>query len=127
MIFVREVSDPLTSLVKKIDQRVNEAAASRAKAAPELGTYIIFCKDAEGLDDQLRRLAEYESLTRVSFGIGAPPVDYNLASEADVTVVIYQVGRRGDPVKANFALRINELDEKRSAAIVEALSKVLPK
>jgi hypothetical protein len=64
---------------------------------------------------------------RVSLGIGAPPGDYNLAKEADVTVVIYEVGRRGNLVSANFACRWADLDEKQSDAIVAALSKVLPK
>lgn len=50
-----------------------------------------------------------------------------MAKEADVTVVIYEVGRRGNAVSANFALRKDDLDEKQSDAIVAALSKVLPK
>lgn len=44
------MSDPLTGLVKKIDQRVNEAAG-HAKSGPELGTYVISCNnsaDTEG-------------------------------------------------------------------------------
>jgi hypothetical protein len=120
------MSDPLTGLVKKIDQRVNEAA-SRMKSGPELGTYVILYNNSDGLDEQLRGMAEYEALTRVSVGIGAPPGDYNVAKDADVTVVIYQVGRRGNAVSANFALRKDELDDKQSDAIVAALSKVLPK
>src|SRR5262249_5067378 len=126
LIFVREGSDPLTSLVKKIDERVNEAAGHVQSGAPELGTYIIYLNNSVGLDQQLRGMAEYDSLKRVSLGIGTPPADYSLAKEADVTVVIYEVGRRGNGVSANFALRTDELDQK-SDAIIEALSKVLPK
>jgi hypothetical protein len=120
------MSEPLTSLVKKIDQRVNEAAAIR-QSGPELGTYIIFGNNAEGLDRQLREMAEKESLKRVSLGIGVVPGDYNIAKEADLTVVIYEVGRRGNPVSANFALRMDDCDEEQINAIIAAFSKVLPK
>jgi hypothetical protein len=116
----------LTGLVKKIDARVNEAAGHVQSGGSELGTYIIYLNNSDGLDQQLRGMAEYDSLKRVSLGIGAPPADYKLAQEADVTVVIYEVGRRGNGVSANFALRTDELDQK-SDAVVEALSRVLPK
>jgi len=111
------MSDPLTGLVKKIDERLN---------SPQMGTYVIISNNADGLDQQLRGMAEYEMLKRVSLGIGAPPGDYNVARDADITVVIYEVGRRNNPVSANFALRKDELDEKQSDAIIAALSKVLP-
>lgn len=125
MIFVRETSGPLTSLVKKIDQRVGAAAG---KTARPLGAYIIFVGNSDGLDKQLRGIAEKEALTRVSLCIGAPPKNYEVANEADVTVVIYSVGRRPEQhVTANFALRKGELDEAKADAIVKALSQVLPK
>jgi hypothetical protein len=120
------MSEPLTSLVKKIDQRVNEAAGVR-QSGPELGTYVIFVNNADGLECDLDEMARNESLKRVSLGIGAVPADYNIAKEADLTVVIYEVGRRGNSVSANFALRMEECDEKQVEAIIAALSKVLPK
>ncbi len=120
------MSEPLTSLVKKIDRRVNEAAGVR-QSGPELGTYVIFVNNAEGMDCELHDMAEREWLKRVSLGIGVVPADYNIAPEADVTVVIYEVGRRGNPVSANFALRLKDCDEKQVDAIIAALSKVLPK
>jgi hypothetical protein len=120
------MSEPLTSLVKKIDQRVNEAAGHRP-SGPELGTYIIFPNNAEGLECDIREMAEKESLKRVSLGIGVVPADYNIAREADLTVVIYEVGRRGKPVSANFALRIDQCDAEQIDAIIAAFSKVLPR
>ncbi len=120
------MNEPLTSLVKKIDERVNEAAGRR-QSGPELGTYIIFPNNAEGLDCELHDMAERLSLKRVSLGIGVVPDDYKIAREADVTVVIYEVGRRGNPVSANFALRLDDCNEKQFDAIIAALSKVLPK
>ena len=81
LIFVREMSDPWTSLVKKIDQRVNESAGHRT-SGPELGTYIIFDNNANGLDKQRSaRWLRRNRWKRVSLGIGTPPGDYNLAKK----------------------------------------------
>lgn len=125
MIFVRETSDSLTSLVKKIDQRLEAAAGKSPRAA---GAYVIFVNNADGLDKQLRAMAERETLKCVSLCIGAPPDDYAVAKEADMTEVIYSLGRRpGQKVTANFALRRGELDGAKADAIVKALSDVVPK
>jgi hypothetical protein len=115
----------LTGLVKKIDQRLGAAAA---KTPRPLGAYVIFDSKADGLDKRLRGMAEKEALKRVTLGIGTAPPRYEVNREADVTVVIYTVGRRPEQkVTANFALRKGELDEAKADAIVKALSDVLPK
>ena len=73
-------------------------------------------------------MAEKGQLKHVSLCIGAPPKNYELAGEADVTVVVYTVGRRPQQqVSANFALRKGELDDDVSDAIVQAIANVLPK
>src|SRR5947209_11583084 len=118
------MSDPLTSLVKKIDQRLQTAR----KTGRPPGVYILFDSSAGGLDKQLRELAEKEKLTSVSLCIGTLPRNYEVNKEADVTVVIYRIGgRRQEPVTANFAFRKGELDEAKADAIVKALSDILPK
>jgi hypothetical protein len=125
LIFVRETSDPLTGLVKKIDTLVD---AEADKAARPVGAYVIFVGAADGLDKQLRDMGEKEALKRVSLCIGDPPDDYEVAKEADVTVVIYKVGKRRDEkVTANFALRKGDLDDAKADAIVKALAEALPK
>jgi hypothetical protein len=121
---VRETSDPLTGLVKKIEQRLDAAAG---KTARPVGAYVIFISNADGLDNRLRSRAEKDGLKRVHLCIGEPPGNYEIAGEADVTVVIYTVGRRSQQtVTANFALRKGELDEAKADAIVKALTAVLP-
>jgi hypothetical protein len=118
------MSDPLTGLVKKIDEQL----ASAGKHPRALGAYVLFDSKADGLDKKLRTLAEKKALKRVSLGIGAAPQDYGVAKEADITVVIYTAGRRYEQkVTANFALRKGDLDKKKTDAIVKALAKVLPK
>jgi hypothetical protein len=123
-VFVRETSDPLTSLVKKIDKRM-QAAVGQTKRP--LGAYVMFLKDEKGLDQQLRGLAEKEAIQRVALGIGAPPPDYAVANDADMTVVVYSPERRGQQhVTANFALRKGELDDAKADDIVNAIAAVLP-
>jgi hypothetical protein len=120
---VRETSDPLTSLVKKIDQRMQAVVG---KTPRQLGAYVLFMNDGNNLDQRLRAMAEKESIQRVALGIGVPPPDYAVANEADVTVVVYTPARRGQQhVVANFALRKGEL-EARADDIVKAISAVLP-
>jgi hypothetical protein len=120
------MSDPLTGLVKKIDEAVN-AASGKYPGGRRLGTFVIF-RDTPGLADQLRAMAKNESLQRVTLSIGAAPPRYEVNPAADVTVVIYTPGRPGqNRVTANFALSECDLDESQSDAIVAALAKVLPK
>jgi hypothetical protein len=115
----------LTGLVKKIDQQLDAAAGKTARPP---GVFFIFVRNSGGLDSRLRSMAEKAGLKRVSLCIGPPPDDYEIAREADVTVVIYSDGqRREQRVTANFALRKGELNEARTDAIVKALFKVLPK
>jgi hypothetical protein len=114
----------LTSLVKKLEQRMQRAVH---KTPRPLGAFVMFLNDAPGLDQGLRTLAEKEAIKQVALGIGAPPPDYAIAPEADVTVVVYPPGRRNQQkVSANFALRKGELDDAQADAIVEAVAAVLP-
>jgi hypothetical protein len=120
------MSDPLTSLVKKIDETVN-AASGKYQGGRRLGAFVI-SGDAAGRADQLRGMAECESLQRVTLCIGAAPPRYEVNPAADVTVVIYTPGRPGqNTVTANFALRECDLDETKADEIVAALAKVLAK
>jgi hypothetical protein len=118
------MNGPLTSLVKKIDEQIDAAAG---KVKRPLGVFILFDSKTTGLDNQLRAMATQQGLKRVSLCIDSPPADYGVSPEADVTVVIYHLGkRRGEKVTGNFALRKGELTEAKEDAIVTALSKVLP-
>ncbi len=115
----------MTGLVKKMDRQL-QAVTAKTPRAP--GVFVIFDSNAAGLDGRLREMADKEAMQRVSLCIGAPPGDYGVAGEADVTVVIYNVARRGQQkVMANFALRKSDLDEAKVNAIVKALADVLPK
>lgn len=127
LIVARDLSEPLTSLVKKIDAKVNEAAPKyHGSQNARLGAYLIV-PVSQGKEQQLQSLGAREAIKRVSLCIGALPPRYEINPDVDVTVIIYSPGRRGNPVTANFALRTFELDQARSDAIVAALGNVLPK
>ena len=85
MIFAREVSDPLTSLVKKIDEFTGQNRAAN------VGSFVVFCSDAEGLEKQLKELAEKEKFKHLVLAIDNPagPKDYQVTKDADITVVLY--------------------------------------
>jgi hypothetical protein len=122
---VHETSDPLTGLVKKIDRQLQDAAGKTPRA---LGVFVLYENKTDILADQLVAIAEMESLVRVSQCIGAPPDDYEISREAEITVVIYKPGRRGDQqVTANFALRKGELTPAKVDEIVKAFTEILPK
>jgi hypothetical protein len=115
----------LTGLVKKLDQRLQAMTATPQRAP---GVFVIFDNNVNGLDGRLREMAEKEALKRVSLCIGPPPGDYEVNWDADVTVVVYNVARRGQQkVTANFALRTSELNEAKVNAIVKSVGDMLPK
>src|SRR4051794_13047434 len=111
MIFAREVTPGLTSLVKKVD----EATAKNSSA--RMGSFVVFCNDDEGLEKQLKELAEKEKLKKCVLTIvdrKAGPSGYTLDPKADVTVVLYN----RKTVKANHAFKKGELKAKDVEAIL---------
>jgi|SRR4051812_43432656 hypothetical protein len=118
MIFAREVSDPLTSLVKKID----EATAKNSDA--RMGSFVVFLSDDEGLEKKLKDVADKESIKKTVLSIDNPagPKGYNIPKDADVTVVLYNKRT----VKANHAFKKGELKDKDVEEIVKEVQKILP-
>jgi isopentenyl diphosphate isomerase/L-lactate dehydrogenase-like FMN-dependent dehydrogenase len=117
MIFAREVSGPLTSLVKKLDAET--AKNSKAK----MGSFVVFMSEDEKLTDQLKSLAEKEGLKKLVLTIDNPagPERYNVAKEADITVVLYNHRK----VMSNHAFKKGELNEAAIARIIADLPKIL--
>jgi hypothetical protein len=118
MIFAREVSDPLTSLVKKID------AATAKNSDCRMGSFVVFLNGDEGLEKKLKELAKKDKIEHTVLSIDNPagPKGYNIAKDADVTVVLYT--KRN--VKANYAFKKGELKEADVEKIVAEISKILP-
>jgi hypothetical protein len=125
VIFAREVNGPLTSLVKQMDRRLEEA--SRRTGPENRGVFVVFCSDDPGMRQRLQELAAKEGLKHVVLCTtnSAGPPRYRLAREADLTVLIYGGGPR--KVAANVALRKGELEEQRTSVILKELNQVLPR
>jgi hypothetical protein len=118
MIFAREVSDSLTSLVKTID-----AETAKNKSA-KMGSFVVFLSDDEKLEGKLKALAEKEGIKNCIFSIDNPagPKGYEVAKEADITVVLYSKQK----VASNYAFKKGELNSKGIAAVVADIPKILP-
>jgi hypothetical protein len=118
VIFAREVTDGLTSLVKKIDEATDKNRASR------MGSFVVFCNDEERLKKKLEELAEKQKLKRIILTIDNPagPEGYDIAKQADVTVLLYTKHK----VKVNHAYKKGELTEREVNRILSELPKILP-
>jgi hypothetical protein len=117
MIFAREVSPGLTTLIKKID-----AATAQNKKA-RMGSFVVFLSDNEKLADELKTLAEKENIKNTVLSIDNPagPKGYDVSKDADVTVVLYE----NRTVRANRAYRRGELNASAVDQIVAELPKIL--
>jgi hypothetical protein len=117
-IFAREVTPALTSLVKKID----EATAKNEK--DEMGSFVVMLSDDKAMRDQLKALAKKEKIKETVLTVyeSKGPEDYDIAKDADVTVLLY-VRKK---VKVNYAFRKGELQDKQIEQILGALPKILP-
>lgn len=114
MILARRLSDPLTSLVKKVDA-VNKEQGNK------LCSFVVFLDDETGFAAKLKDLAAKEKLDKTVLAIDNPKdtgAD-GVPKEAEVTVVLFVKHK----VKVNRAYRKGEL----TAAEVEKIVKELPK
>ncbi len=118
MIFAREISKPVTSLVKKID------AATAKNSDARMASFAVFLSDDEGLDKKLKEWADKEKIKKTALTIDNPagPSGYHIAKDADVTVLLYVKKN----VKANYAFKKGELKGKDIEKIVGDLSRILP-
>jgi hypothetical protein len=125
LIFAREVSDPLTSLVKNIDRQLAQVVVRRPGSS-KLGVFVVFCNDNADLKEQLQELVTKERLKQVVLCTtnSAGPKRYRVARDADLTVVIYE---GSETVAANFPLKKGGLDEPTATAILKALTRILPR
>lgn len=118
MIFAREISDSLTSLVKAID------TATLKNSGAKMGSFVVFCNDDDSLKEKLKKLSEKENLKKTILTLDNPtgPSKYEIAKDADITVVLYYKQK----VKVNKAYKKGELTEKEIAGIVADIPKILP-
>lgn len=117
MIFARQISDPLTGLVKQLNQ------ATAQHKADKLGSFVVHLGD-ESIGPRLAELAEKEKVEQTILAfMSEAPKEYQVAKDAEVTVVLY-VGRR---VKANHAFKKGELGPEQIRRVLADLPMILPK
>jgi len=115
MIFAREVTPELTTLIKKID-------AATADSKGKMGSFVVFLGKSEDLEAKLKALAKAANLKETVLAIDNPagPEGYKVARNAAVTVVLY----RARTCKVNHAFKKGELTSKDVGTIVASLSKI---
>ena len=118
-IFARKITEPLTSLVKKIDGLVAKNKDKKLKAF-----VVLLSDDADADEAKLKELAKKHKIKATPLtvfeGIAGPP-SYKIAKDADVTVLMWD--RR--KVKVNYAFGKDGLNKKAVKAIVKDTAKIL--
>lgn len=124
LIFVREVNDPLTGLVKRIDQELGEVPTGRNGI--KRGVFVIYCNNSPSINDQLKTLAARDSLKQIVLCSTSAegPKRYNIAPSADMTVVVYDSNRK---VTSNRVLKPGALNDAKTAEIVKEIRDMLRK
>ncbi len=112
LLFVRDASDPLIELVRKIDAQLE--GVPRGKL--ERGVFVVITS----ADPEVERRLTGENLKHVVLCSGPDKglKKYELAQEAAQTVVIYANG----VVKANHAFRKGELEAGWASVILKELA-----
>jgi hypothetical protein len=117
VIFAKQFTPEVAQLVKKID------VATAAYKEQGLGSYLVVCSSAAGIDQQLKDAAQKLAIqnTILTLFKAGGPASYHLAAEADVTVLLYN----HFTVKANHAFKSGELTAAAMDAIRADLGKML--
>lgn len=117
VLFAKEMTPALAQLIKKID-----TVAGMSKDSG-LGSYVVVCTDAAGVDRQLAAVAQQMQIQNTVLSVykAGGPEKYRLSPEADVTVLLYN----HFTVKANHAFKNAELTDAAANAVVADLGKML--
>jgi hypothetical protein len=117
-VFARKTSEPLTSLVKQIDKKIAENGS--------LKSFVVLMTEKAGtVKEDLTKLAKEASVKNIPLtmmGEKDGPPNYEISSDADVTVMMWKQGA----VKVNLGYK-GELTEKDIEKIVSDIPKLLGK
>lgn len=117
VIFAKEMTPALAQLIKKID------TATATNKAAGLGSYVVVCSEAAGVDRQLLAVAQQAAIQNTVLTVykSGGPEKYHISPEVDVTVLLYN----HFTVKANHAFKNAELTEAAVNAVIADLGKML--
>ena len=118
VVFTREITPGLTSLVKKLDQAVAENSSAK------MGAFVVLLTDDDKAEEKLKELAEKADLKKVILTVDNPagPKPYKIAKDADTTVILYTK----KAVKKNFAYEKGKLTDKEAGEVAAAVKDILP-
>ncbi len=118
VVFAREITPGLTSLVKKLDDAV--AKNSDCK----MGSYVVVMTDDDKMEDALKTMADKEKIKKVVLTIDNPngPPKWKIAKDADVTVLLYVK----NTVKESIAIEKGKLDDKAIDGVLAKLDSIKP-
>jgi hypothetical protein len=115
-VFARKTSEPLASLVKQIDEKIGAKGELK-------GFVVITPKKGEKPADDLKKLAQEAGIRHVPLTVGESPdgpPDYEVAKDADLTVLMWKEGK----VKVNRAYK-GALTPENVRSVVDDISKLL--
>ena len=119
MVFARTADCPGTA---KLIAKLEEVTAANAKS--EMGSFVVFLTDDDKAGDKLKTMAEKAKLKHVVLAVDTPagPNKYNVAKDADITVVLYNERK----VAANHTFAQGKITDKDIEMIAGEVSKIIP-
>ena len=118
MIFAREVTPALRTLIQQVEK------VTAAHADGDMGSCVIVCNETPGIPEMLGEMVRQDQLKNVILAVtkSSGPESYKLASEAEVTVLLYS----HTTVVANHSYRKGELDAKQIETVIADVAKMVP-
>lgn len=117
MVFARDASAPVRKLVKELD------AATVKNSDAKMGSFFVFLSDDEAMQKKLESLAKKDDLKKTVLTLDnkTGPEDYNIAKDAEVTVVLYKDRK----VIANYTFTKGQMTDKDVQKVIADLPKIL--
>jgi hypothetical protein len=118
VVFARNADDPtLQKLITALD------AATDKNAKAEMGSFVVYLSGDDKLEAKLKSQAEKAKYKKIVLSIESPegPSKYNIAKNADVTVLLY----KNRKVSSNFAFEKGKLTDGDIEKIVADVTKIV--
>jgi hypothetical protein len=117
LIFARQVGEPLTSLIKKLDVEAGKRKSTKLRAL------VTLLAEDPAIEENLRDLAQKEGIKHISLAVVAASRlgNYRLAEDADLTAILY----RKHKIEANYAWRRGEWNEESIDRVISGISRLV--
>jgi hypothetical protein len=119
VVFARRLSDPLGKLVRGLDKALETHRKAKLRA------WVTFlAEDTANFEAQVGKWGKQQAVANLPLAVfsdNTGPPSYRLASDADVTVILFVKHK----VAANFAFRGGELTDACVAEVLKALPRIV--